>query len=217
MGRSLYEAGAEVRRVVDECADAVRATLGFDLLGIVYPEPGREEAAQQQLSETVVTQVALFAVESALARQLEQWGIKPSAMIGHSLGEYVAACLSGVFSLDVAVQLIAERGRLMQELPRGVMLAVSLGADQLREELAAVGNGSEERLWLTAINAPLRSVVGGAEAAIAELERHLERRQIQTRRLSTSHAFHTGMVEPVLPIYEQALERAEKGNLHVPF
>lgn len=217
MGRSLYEAGAEFRRVVDECADAVRATLGFDLREIVYPEPGREDAAQQQLSETVVTQVALFAVECALARQLEQWGIKPSAMIGHSLGEYVAACLSGVFSLDVAVQLIAERGRLMQELPRGVMLAVSLGADQLREELAAVNNGSEERLWLTAINAPLRSVVGGPGAAIAELDRHLERRQIQTRRLSTSHAFHTGMVEPVLPIYEQALERAEKGNLRVPF
>lgn len=217
MGRSLYETGAEFRRVVDECAEVVRATLGFDLRGIVYPEPGREDAAQQQLSETVVTQVALFAVESALARQLEQWGIKPSAMIGHSLGEYVAACLSGVFSLEVAVQLIAERGRLMQELPRGVMLAVSLGADQLREELAAVTNGSEERLWLTAINAPQRSVVGGAEAAIADLERHLETRQIQTRRLSTSHAFHTGMVEPVLPIYEQALRRAVKGNLRVPF
>ena len=217
MGRSLYEAGAEFRRVIDECAEVVRATLGFDLREIVYPEPGREDAAQQQLSETVVTQVALFAVESALARQLEQWGIKPSAMIGHSLGEYVAACLSGVFSLDVAVQLIAERGRLMQELPRGVMLAVSLGADQLREELAAVSNGSEERLWLTAVNAPQRSVVGGAEAAIGELQRQLETRQIQTRRLSTSHAFHTGMVEPILPIYEQALRRAVKGNLSVPF
>jgi glutamate-1-semialdehyde aminotransferase/acyl carrier protein len=217
MGRSLYEAGGEFRRFFHECAAVVRSTLNFDLRKIVYPEPGNEAASQQRLAETLVTQVALFAVEYALASQLQQWGIKPAAMIGHSLGEYVAACLSGVFSLEAAMKLVVERGRLMQELPRGVMLAVSLGAEQLREEMAAVTIGSEERLWLTAINAPRRSVVGGAAAAIAELERHLEMRQIKTRRLPTSHAFHTGMVEPVLAAYEQVLERTVKGELRVQF
>ncbi len=213
MGRSLYEAGGEFRRVVDECAAVVQSKLGFDLREILYPAPDGEEAAQQQLTETVVTQVALFAVECALARQLEQWGIKPAAMIGHSLGEYVAACLSGVFSLEAGTELVAERARLMQELPRGVMLAVSLGADQLREEIAPVSDA----LWVTSINAPQRSVVGGSEAAIAKLERHLELRQIQAKRLSTSHAFHTGMVDPVLPLYEQALDKTSKGELRVPF
>lgn len=217
MGRSLYEAGGEFGRVIHECAAVVRSTLNFDLREVIYPEPAKESSSQQQLGQTVVTQVALFAVEYALARQLQHWGIKPAAMIGHSLGEYVAACLSGVFSLEAAMGLVAERGRLMQELPRGVMLAVSLAAEQLREEIAALTNGSEERLWLTAINAPRRSVVGGAEAAIAELERHLEIRQIPRRRLPTSRAFHTGMVEPVLPAYEQALERTVKHEMQVPF
>ncbi|MEK6278976.1 MAG: aminotransferase class III-fold pyridoxal phosphate-dependent enzyme [Acidobacteriota bacterium] len=217
MGRNLYDAGGEFRLVVDECAAVAQSTLKFDLREILYPEPGRENASQQQLNETVVTQTCLFTVECALARQLEQWGIKPAAMIGHSLGEYVAACLSGVFNLEAAMRLVAERGRLMQELPRGVMLAVSLGADQLRQEIAAISNGAEEQLWLTAVNAPQRCVVGGAEAAIAELERHLELRQIQTKRLPTSHAFHTAMVEPVLPVYERVLAQAMKGKLSVPF
>lgn len=217
MGRGLYEAGGEFRLVVDECAAVARLALNFDLRQILYPEAEDESASEQQLAETVVTQVALFAVEYALARQLEQWGIRPAAMIGHSLGEYVAACLSGIFTLDAAVKLVAERGRLMQELPRGALLAVSLGPDELRKEIAAVSNGNEQRLSLTAINAPRRTVVGGDEAAIGALDQHLGRRQIQTQRLSTSHAFHTAMVEPMLPAYEQALERAPKGELQVPF
>src|SRR6185369_8462523 len=216
MGRSLYDAGGEFREVVDECAAVVQSTLKLDLREILYPEPGREDSSQQQLNETVVTQTALFTVECALARQLEQWGIKPAAMIGHSLGEYIAACLSGVFDLETGIRLVAERGRLMQELPRGVMLAVSLGPEQLRREIAAI-NDESEQLWLTAINAPQRCVVGGAEAAIAELERRLELRQVQTKRLPTSHAFHTAMVEPVLPVYERVLAQAVTGKLSVPF
>jgi acyl transferase domain-containing protein/glutamate-1-semialdehyde aminotransferase len=217
MGRSLYEAGGEFRQVIEEFATVVRSRLGFDLLEIIYPQPGNEATSQQQLVETVVAQVALFAVEYALARQFQEWGIKPAAMIGHSLGEYVAACLSGVFSPESAIELVAERGRLMQELPRGIMLAVTLGAEQLREEISAVTNGSAERLWLTAINAPQRTVVGGAETAIVELERHLGTRRIPTRRLATSHAFHTPTVEPVLPAYEQTLKRTVKDELHIPF
>lgn len=215
MGRSLYDAGGEFREVVDQCAAVVQSELKFDLREILYPERGRENASQQQLNETIVTQTALFTVECALARLLKQWGITPAAMIGHSLGEYVAACLSGVFDLETGIRLVAERGRLMQELPRGVMLAVSLGPDDLRREIAAI-NDESEQLWLTAINAPQRCVVGGAEPAIAELERQLELRQIQTKRLPTSHAFHTAMVEPVLPSYERVLAQAVKGKLSVP-
>jgi amino acid adenylation domain-containing protein len=210
MGRALYEAGGEFRRVMQECSAAARRTLGYDLRDILYPPAGQEEEARQALSETAVTQVALFAVEYALARQLGEWGIVPQAMLGHSLGEYVAACVSGAFSPVAAVELVAERGRLMQQLPRGVMLAANVAEPELRAALAAVDAGGG-RLWVSALNAPERHVAGGTPEAVAELEQYLAARQVRTQRLQTSHAFHTGMVEPTLEHYRAALEQVEFG------
>ncbi|HEX8149651.1 MAG TPA: amino acid adenylation domain-containing protein [Pyrinomonadaceae bacterium] len=210
MGRALYEAGGEFSRVVQECSAAALKTLGYDLRRVLYPHPGGEEEARQALSETAVTQVALFAVEYALTRQLGEWGVVPQAMLGHSIGEYVAACASGALSPAAAVELVAERGRLMQQLPRGVMLAANIDEAGLRAALAAVDPGGQ-RLWLSALNAPERHVAGGTPEAVAELEQHLAAGQVRTHRLHTSHAFHTGMVEPALEHYRAALERVEFG------
>ncbi|HEX8150714.1 MAG TPA: aminotransferase class III-fold pyridoxal phosphate-dependent enzyme, partial [Pyrinomonadaceae bacterium] len=217
MGRELYEARGTFRHFVDECATLARPRVEFDLSRLLYPEPGSEGEAERQLAETVVTQLAVFTVEYALAQQLMDWGVKPSAMLGHSLGEYVAACLSGVFGLQAAVELVAERGRLMQGLPRGSMLAVSLGTEELQRAISAVAGGSAERLWVTAVNADHRSVAGGDNADVAALEEYLASRRVRTQRLATSHAFHTGMVEPILSAYGAFFDRLPKGKLHTPY
>ncbi|HXQ69968.1 MAG TPA: amino acid adenylation domain-containing protein [Pyrinomonadaceae bacterium] len=218
MGRSLYQTHGEFRRVVDECSEAAAPILGYDLRTVLYPDPGNEQSAQQQLRETAITQVALFTVEYALAEQLRVWGIRPAALLGHSLGEYVAACVSGTFSMEDAIKLVAERGRLMQQMPTGVMLAVTLDEPELREALAAVSNGSNERLSVTSFNGPQRNVVGGSAEAIEELEQYLNDKKVRTQRLQTSHAFHTVLVEPVLEQYRAVVEKTLRNpNLQVRY
>ncbi len=207
MGRGLYEANGEFRRVVDQCAEVAAPILGYDLRKVLYPSPGDEERAQRELRETALTQVALFTVEYALSEQLRVWGIQPAAMLGHSLGEYVAACVSGMFGIEQAVTLVAERGCLMQQLQPGVMLAVTLDETELREALAAV---ADERLCITSFNGPQRNVVGGEAEAIEELERYLSNKQVRTQRLQTSHAFHTHLVEPVLDQYRAIVENTTR-------
>jgi 3-oxoacyl-(acyl-carrier-protein) synthase/acyl carrier protein len=182
MGRSLYETHGEFRRVVDECSEVAAPILSYDLRTVLYADPGNEQRAQQQLRETALTQVALFTVEYAFAEQLRVWGIRPAALLGHSLGEYVAACVSGTFSMEEAIKLVAERGRLMQQLPTGVMLAITLDEPELRETLAVVSNGSTERLWVTSLNGPQRNVVGGSAEAIEELEKYLNDKKVRTQR-----------------------------------
>jgi amino acid adenylation domain-containing protein len=204
MGRSLYESRGKFRRVVDQCAEIVTPILGYDLRTVLYPDAGDEQRAQEQLRETALTQVALFTIEYALAEQLRVWGIRSAALLGHSLGEYVAACVSGIFSLEEAIKLVAERGRLMQQMPAGVMLAVTLDEPELRAALAAV---AIDRLWLTSLNGPQRNVVGGDVAAIEELEQYLKEKNVRTQRLQTSHAFHTGLVDPVLEEYRAVVEK----------
>ncbi|MEK6278967.1 MAG: amino acid adenylation domain-containing protein [Acidobacteriota bacterium] len=218
MGRSLYETHGDFRRVVDECSEVASAILGYDLRTVLYPDPLQEQEAQQQLRETALTQVVLFTVEYALAEQLRVWGIRPAALLGHSLGEYVAACVSGTFSMEEAVKLVAERGRLMQQMPPGVMLAVTLEEPELREALAAASNGSDERLWVTSLNGPQRNVVGGSVEAIEELEQYLNDKKVRTQRLQTSHAFHTGLVDPVLEQYRAVVEKTVRHpNLQVRY
>ena len=218
MGRGFYEAGGEFRRVVDQCSEVAFPILSFDLRTVLYPSPGNEEKAQQQLRETALTQVALFTVEYALSEQLRVWGIRPAVLLGHSLGEYVAACVSGTFSMEQAVALVAERGRLMQKLQPGVMLAVTLDEMELRDALAASFSGSERRLWITGINGPQRNVVGGDVEAIEELERCLNDKQVRTQRLQTSHAFHTGLVDPILDQYRAIVEKTVRHpNLNVRY
>ncbi len=147
MGRGLYENEPIFAAQVDECAEVLRPLLGLDLRTLLYPQPGHEEEASRQLKETFITQPSLFVVEYALAQLWMQWGVAPKAMIGHSLGEYVAACLAGVFSRNDALRILSARARMMQDLPAGAMLAVRLPE---AEVIPLLG----EKLSIAALNSP---------------------------------------------------------------
>ena len=195
MGRALYEAEPVFRAEVDRCAELSRAHLdGVDVRAVLYPRPEDREACAQQLARTALTQPALFILEYATARLWMSWGVKPAAMLGHSIGEYVAACLAGVFSLEEALHLVATRGRLMQHLPSGAMLAVSLSEEEVRPYLDAAG----AELSLAAVNAPMQCVLSGTDAAVEAARRRLEEAGAQCRVLVTSHAFHSAMMDPIL-------------------
>jgi acyl transferase domain-containing protein len=206
MGRGLYETEPVFRRHVDACAERLEAHLGFDLRAVLFPPGGEEQAAAEKLRRTALTQPALFVVEYALARLWTSWGVRPEAMIGHSVGETVAACLSGVFSLDGALAFVAERGRLMERLPSGAMLAVLLPEDEARAFVAPP-------LSLAVVNSPEQCVISGPHGAVEALEARLEAAGIACTRLRTSHAFHSAMVEPVLP---GLTERLRAMTLHPP-
>jgi acyl transferase domain-containing protein len=124
MGRGLHDHDSDFRADVDECSAVLSPQLGFDLRGVLFPSPDHLDESEERLAQTAVTQPALFVIEYALAMAWRRLGIEPGGMIGHSVGEYVAACLAGVFTRDDALRLVAERGRLMQSLPGGTMLAI---------------------------------------------------------------------------------------------
>jgi amino acid adenylation domain-containing protein len=212
MGRELYEEEPVFRAAIDASAERLLPHLGRDLRALLYPPAEEREAAARTLRETRFAQPALFAVELALARLWISWGVQPEAMIGHSLGEYVAACLAGVFSAEEALELVACRGALMQELPPGAMLSVELPAGELGPELAALPD-----LALAAVNAPSLSVASGPEAAVEALAARLAGRGVETRRLHTSHAFHSAMMDPVLAAFAARVARAAPRPPAIPF
>jgi acyl transferase domain-containing protein/acyl carrier protein len=202
MARELYDSDADFRADVDACCEALVPHLGCDLRSILYPAVADDTAAAR-LTETRYTQPALFVVEYAVARLWMRWGIQPAAVIGHSVGEYVAACLAGVFTRDDALALVATRGRLMQGLPAGSMLAVPMSEGELTPLLG--GDVS-----LAAVNAPQFCVASGPTASIDALERKLIARNVAVRRLQTSHAFHSAMMDPVLDEFRAAVARVPR-------
>ena len=210
MTRGLYESEPEFRKQVDLCCELLRVPLGFDLREVLYAGEERAEEATQKLSQTYITQPALFVIEYALARLWMQWGIRPEAMIGHSIGEYVAACLSGVFSLEEALALVASRGRLMQEMPKGAMLTVPLAEAELRPLL-------NERVSVVAINGPSLCVAAGPTAEIDALQQTLAAQGVASRRLVTSHAFHSQMMEPILEPFTRLVGRAALKAPQIPY
>lgn len=191
MARGLYESEPVFQQSVDECCRLLMGPLGRDLRTVLYPPADQQEAAARMLDETAITQPALFTIEYSLAKLWMSWGVKPQAVIGHSLGEYVAACLAGVFTLPEALALVTARARLMQAQPRGAMLAVRVGESAAAEFVRGP-------IALAAVNAPELCVLAGPVAAIDELEQQLTARGIGSKRLATSHAFHSPMMEPVL-------------------
>jgi non-ribosomal peptide synthase protein (TIGR01720 family) len=195
---------------VDACAELLRPDLGLDLRDVLYPRGGRPEEAAGRLRQTFITQPALFVVEYALARLWMSWGVRPRAMIGHSIGEYVAACLAGVFSLEDALTLVAARGRLMQELPGGSMLAVPLPEGEARR-LAG------ESLSLASVNGPSLCVVSGPTDEVEALARRLEAKGVNGRRLQTSHAFHSRMMEPILGRFAELVRGARPKAPQIPY
>jgi len=206
MARGLYADEPVFRAELDSCLELFAPHLGEDLRASLFPAEVAATGADQRLEQTALAQPALFAVEYALARTLESRGIVPHAMAGHSIGEYVAACLAGVFSLADATALVAARGRLMQATPRGAMLAVF----QPEAEVAAL---LDERFGLAAVNAPSLCVVSGPVEAVTELEQRLDAAGAGCRRLHTSHAFHSPLVAPAVQPFLAELRQI---GLHAP-
>ena len=192
MGRELHAGDATFRSVFDECLAALEGHVAFDLRALMF---GDDPAP---LAETSVTQPAIFCLEYALARSWQARGLSAAALVGHSVGEFVAAVLAGVMSLAAASRLVALRGALMQALPPGAMLSVRMAAATL-ETLLPVN------LQLAAENGPNACVVAGPSAAIDAFAAALAKREIVTRRLQTSHAFHSAMMDPALPAFEAAV------------
>ncbi|PZA12811.1 non-ribosomal peptide synthetase [Rhodopseudomonas palustris] len=187
MGRRLFESDREFRADVELGAAIVKEHLGVDILAVLFDDRDNDDHA---ILSTTLAQPALFLVEYALAQRLLRSGIEPKAMIGHSLGELVAAALAGVMSYQDALNLVVHRGRIMQAQAPGAMLSVRLAAGELSAHLPA---GVE----IASDNSPRLSVASGPFEAVEELERRLERLEIPHRRLHTSHAFHSVMMDPV--------------------
>ncbi|TCP54480.1 acyl transferase domain-containing protein [Tumebacillus sp. BK434] len=206
MGLDLYREEPVFREQVDACAEALQPTLGVDLRDVLYPSADRVEQAGELLRQTYLTQPALFVIEYALAKLWMELGVQPDAMLGHSIGEYVAAVFAGVMSLEDALQLVAMRGKLMQSLPEGTMLAVPLTE---AEVLPLLGAG----LSLAAVNGPRACVVAGTTEAVQQLEAQLQAQEVECRRLVTSHAFHSEMMDPILAAFAEAVQEVE---LHAP-
>jgi amino acid adenylation domain-containing protein len=210
MGRELYESEPLYRETVDACARALTTDLGLDLREVLFPPPDKLSWAEEQIVQTRITQPALFVTEYALARLWMAWGIRPAAMIGHSVGEYVAACLAGVFSLDDGLRVVAARGRLIQQQPRGAMIAVMAGEEEVRPLLG-------EGLSIAAVNAPGLCVASGSYDAIALLEKVVGDAGKAFRRLQTSHAFHSAMMEPVVAPFTELLQGVRLSRPQLPF
>jgi acyl transferase domain-containing protein len=210
MGRELYDSEPVFCAELDRCAEILKPHLGFDLRTVLYPEAGNTDAAQVQLKQTYITQPALFAVEYSLAKLWMSWGIQPEAMIGHSVGEYVAACLAGVFTVEDALKLVATRGRMMQELPGGSMLAVRLPENEIQPLLNA-------QLSLAGVNGATQCVISGVNEAVDALQQQLTERGVACHRLETSHAFHSPMVDSALAPFTKIVEQVKLNSPKIPF
>jgi acyl transferase domain-containing protein/acyl carrier protein len=207
MAGELYETEPSFRDDVDHCCEILEPLLQLDLREVLYPSPARAEEASEQLKQTELTQPALFVIEYALGRLWMRWGVRPAALIGHSIGEYVAACLAGIFTLEDALNIVVERGRLMQQSPHGAMLAVPLS----EKEILPLLNGE---LSLAAVNAPSLCVVSGTVDAVEELEQELK--DLICRRLHTSHALHSAMMEPLLETFAAKLKDVKTRAPQIP-
>ncbi len=196
MAREIYESEERFRQEVDLCVGLLGPELAKNLRDLLLAPPAEGEPSEKSaIHRTGLAQPALFVVEYALARLWESWGVRPSAMLGHSVGEFVAATLAGVFSLEDALALVAARGRMIEELPEGSMLAVRMEEGQL----ATVARPG---LSLAAVNAPSLCVLSGPPDVIDGLQKELAERGIAQRRLQTSHAFHSEMMDPVVAPFE---------------
>jgi natural product biosynthesis luciferase-like monooxygenase protein len=227
MARELYQREPAFRATVDRCAELLLPLLGSDIRDLLYSIEDDKVTRRQgdkvtddhqvtvspsqlvsreALDQTEYAQPALFVVAYALAQLWLGWGVQPRALIGHSLGEYVAACLAGVFSLADALALVVARGRLMQALPEGAMLAVGLSERAVQPLLGA-------ELALAAVNGPAQCVISGPVAAVAAVQQRLSADGVECRRLHTSHAFHSKLIEPMVAPF---LAQLRKIALHAP-
>ncbi|GAA3475280.1 type I polyketide synthase [Nonomuraea roseola] len=210
MGAQLYRTEPVFTAAVDECAEILRDELDLDIRTLLFPEDGERERADERLRQTSLTQPALFTVEWALASLWRSWGVEPAAMVGHSIGEYVAATFAGVFDLSDALRLVAARGRLMQSMPEGSMLAVRMEEDEVRGQLP-------DGLSIATVNGPGSCVVAGPTTLVEEFSARLEEAGVGRTMLRTSHAFHSPMMDPILGEFHDVVARAARHAPSRPF
>ncbi len=200
MGRGLHAAFPEFKDHFNRCAEILAPMLDISLHELLFSRKDKE-----RIGQTIHTQPALFALEYSLARTWMDWGVTPAAMMGHSLGEYVAACLAGVFSLEDALGLVLARARLMDSLPRAGQTAGAMAAVFAEEETVQHLLEKHEALSIAALNAPESVVVSGPQQELESLLKKLEQQNLGHRRLAVSHAFHSRLMDPVLNDFEQAV------------
>ncbi len=209
MGRELYDSQPAFKRAIDRCDEILQPLLGQSLLSVLYPEAG----AVTPIDQTAFTQPAMFAIDYALAEMWREWGVEPAALIGHSLGEYVAACIAGVMSLEDALTLVAARGRLMQALPENGEMA-SVFADEARVAAAIAPHAA--RVSIAAINEPSQTVISGERGAVTEILAQLAEAGVKAKRLTVSHAFHSPLMAPMLEAFGAALDRVTFSPPRIP-
>ncbi|WP_338869861.1 type I polyketide synthase [Myxococcus stipitatus] len=205
-GAQRVNMGAELlrepvfREAIDRCAALLKGPLGGDVREVMFASPERYDAAARELARPLWTQAALFTCDWALAQRWLSWGVQPTALFGHSLGEYVAACLAGVFTLEEALELVTARGRILERLPPGGMTAVLAPLSQVESLVTGP-------LSVAALNSPSDCVISGPLDALEALEAALAARGIESRRLHLSHAAHSAMLEPHLADFERVVSR----------
>jgi acyl transferase domain-containing protein len=196
MGANLYRDEIVFKEAVDRCCELLLPHLNIDLRSVLYPAKADEDKASAKLQDTCYTQPALFTVGYALAKLWMSWGIQPQALTGHSIGEFCAACISGIMSLEDALMLVANRGRMMQELPGGSMLSVRLSADEVKSYLS-------DEVSVAAVNGPSLCVISGQHDAINSIQVKLEQSDIACKKLFTSHAFHSPMMDSIVDPFRE--------------
>jgi acyl transferase domain-containing protein/aryl carrier-like protein len=200
MGRSLYETQPTFRQNLESCDELLRPSLQRSIIELLYTEGWDEDGGT--LDQTHIAQPLLFALEYALAQMWQSWGVKPSVVMGHSLGEYVAACVAGVFGLEEGLRLVAERGRLMQKLPaNGTMAALFVDESRVSDVIADY----PETISIAALNGPANTVISGLTADVDKVLRTFEDRGVKAQNLRVSHAFHSPLMDPMLDEFESLL------------
>lgn len=208
MGKALYDNEAVFKQAVDYCAEEIKELLHLDIREIIFPKTNSPEA-EERLKDTQYTQPALFIIEYALAQLWQSWSIKPTFVCGHSIGEFVAAHLAGVFSLPDALRLITLRGKLVSGLPGGSMLSIRTAAEEIMPLLT-------DDLSMAAINSDNLCVVSGPDEAIERFSKKLKEEGIANMLLATSHAFHSTMMNPILDTFEKEVQKMELNAPRIP-
>lgn len=218
MGLNLYQTEPLFKETVDYCAEILQPYLEDDLRHFLYPHPEDQEKPTLSLKETRITQPAIFTIEYALAQLWISWGILPTTAIGHSVGEFVVACLAGVFSLEDALKLIGVRGKLMQDQPKGSMLSVRAKAPEVEKWLETeLTPDKSSQCSVATINGPCLCVVSGPTETIKEFQANLERKEVICKFLHTSHAFHSPMMEAALEPFSKIVETVTLSKPKFPF
>lgn len=210
MGKELYESEQVFKKAIDHCSEIIQEILKLDIREIIYPSSNtNSEEAEKLLKDTQYTQPALFITEYAMAQLWKSWGIQPTFVCGHSIGEFVAAHLSGVFSLSDALRLITLRGKLVSSLPGGSMLSIRTAAEDIVPLLP-------KNLSMAALNSDNLCVVSGPDEAIEQFGQKLKQDGIANMLLATSHAFHSTMMNPILDAFEAEVKKIELNAPKVP-